>query len=53
MSLLETMWNTVSVCLSRSAENITKAIFIALHKVSHSLESININIITNFDVNLI
>ena len=31
------MWNTVSVCLSRSAECATEAISLALHSVSHAL----------------
>ena len=32
------MWNTFSVCLSRSAENATKVISLALHSISHFLK---------------
>ena len=33
---LESMWNTFSVRLSRSAESATEAISLALHTVSHA-----------------
>ena len=36
---LKAMWNTFSACLSRSAENATEAISLALHSVSHRLKS--------------
>ena len=35
---LKAMWNTFSACLSRSAENATEAISLALHSVSHRLK---------------
>ena len=37
---ITSMWNTFSVCLFRSAE-ITAAIFLALHSVSHAPENIS------------
>ena len=38
---LKSMWNTFSVCLSRSTESATEAISLALHSVPHALKGRN------------
>ena len=39
--VMKSMWNTLSVCLSRSTKSATKAISLALHSVSYALKHIN------------